>query len=260
MSFASRSLKQKLQNGRPLLGTFVFSTDAAMCELFAAAGFDFVIIDTEHAVNDVQSVQRHIWAARSAGIDSIVRLGPSSMQDVSRLLDAGAEGIMLPHLGLSADETTQAILSLRYWPDGGRPTCTGVRSAGFGITKFSEAAQRANDGVLAVGLIEDRETVDTLDKVLDETKVDWIMPGPADLATSLGVHGQLTHPKVQEAVDRVFDVARLKGIAAGMYVNEVDTIEKWRSKGAEFFVYSIDYKMLALHARTVGDAFKQKFS
>src|ERR1700737_2269331 len=193
MQTTAVTLKDKLPGKRPLLGGFVFSGDSNIPEIYAECGFDFVIIDTEHALNDIRSVHAHLRACAAAGIHAIVRLGAANFPDAPRLLDDGAEGIMIPHLGHGAG-TKQILESMKYWPEGSRPTCTGVQMAGYGLRNFAECAERSNRDVLSIGLVEDRECVESIGRVLDETDVDWIMRGPVDLASTMGVHGKLMYP------------------------------------------------------------------
>jgi 2-keto-3-deoxy-L-rhamnonate aldolase RhmA len=259
MQTTAVTLKNKLRVKRPLLGGFVFSGDPNIPEIYAECGFDFVIIDTEHALNDLRSVHAHLRACAAAGIHAIVRLGVANFPDAPRLLDAGAEGIMIPHLGHGTG-TKELLASMKYWPEGSRPTCTGVQMAGYGLRNFGECAERSNRDVLSIGLVEDQECVDSIDRVLDETRVDWIMPGPADLASSLGLHGKLTHPTVRAAVETIIAEAHRKNIAIGIYVNEPVEIADWLDKGISFFVYSIDYKVLGKSLRTAASACREAFA
>jgi 2-keto-3-deoxy-L-rhamnonate aldolase RhmA len=259
MQNVTASLKDKLGVKRPLLGGFVFSGDSNISEIYAECGFDFVIIDTEHALNDLRSVHAHLRACAAAGIHAIVRLGVANFPDAPRLLDAGAEGFMIPHLGHGVG-TKELLQSMKYWPEGSRPTCTGVQMAGYGLRKFAECVERSNRDVVAIGLVEDRECVDSIDRVLDETRVDWIMPGPADLASSLGLHGKLTHPNVRAATETVIAEAQRKDIAVGIYVNDPAEIADWVDKGISFFVYSIDYKVFANALRSVATACREAFA
>lgn len=250
-----KPLKQRLdQATSPLLGGFVFSTDPNVCEVYAEAGFDFVIVDTEHGLNDVRSVHAHLRSCAATGIAAVVRLGVANFPDVPRLLDGGAEAFMFPHLGLPGYGADAAISTMKYPPVGNRPTCTGVQSAGYGILDFKKTTERANIDALAIGLIEDRECVEAIDDVLGATGVDWIMPGPGDLASSFGAHGQLRSPVVEQAVETVFDAAGKRGVPTGMYVNDPSEISRWQGHDIRFFVYSLDYKVMgkALQSAAAG--------
>lgn len=228
----------------PLIGGFVFSTDPGICEVYAEAGFDFVVVDMEHGLNDVRTVFGHLRSCAASRICAVIRLGVGNFPDVARLLDSGAEGFMFPHLGLPGYGGEAAIQAMRYPPVGNRPSCTGVQSAGYGLASFRETVDRANRDVVAIGLVEDRACVDDIDNVLDRSGVDWIMPGPGDLASSYGVHGQLRAPVVREATARVADAAARRDIPVGMYITDASEIAAGAEMNAKFYVYSLDYKIL----------------
>lgn len=247
-------LKSKITSHTPLLGSFVFSTDPSLTEVYAAAGFDFVIVDMEHGLNDITSASVHLRAARGAGIHALVRVGSADLANVPRLLDAGCEGVMIPHFGLPGSGAAEALQATRYPPLGSRPTCTGVSAAGYGVSNFATYVERSNRDVLTVGLVEDSQCVDKIDAVLKRGEIEWLMPGPADLATSLGLHGQLRHPDVESAIDRIFSSAREYKIPAGMYINDPRELAPWRAKGAQFFVLSIDLKWLGLSLKAAAEA------
>ena len=245
MSEQRNRLRQKMEANEFLLGSFVFSRDSTVPEVYAAAGFDFVIVDMEHGLNDVATTIAHVRASRASGIDALVRVGGANLLDIPRMLDAGCDGIVVPHFGLPGAGVAEALQTMKYHPVGTRPTCTGVSAAEFGLGNFAACAERANANIISVGLIEDRESVADIDGILDRKQVDWIMPGPGDLATALGVHGQLRHPKVEAAVDQIFAAARKRKQPIGMYINDPSELPTWHAKGACFFVLSIDLKLLA---------------
>ncbi len=260
MQTSASSLKSKLRSRRPLLGGFVFSKDPNIPAIYAEAGFDFVVVDTEHALNDIASVEAHLRSSAATGINAIIRLGVANVPDAPRLLDAGAEGFMIPHLGHGASGTKALLDSMKYWPDGSRPTCTGVQMAGYGLRNFAEAAERSNRDVLSVGLVEDKDCIDAIGGVLDETRVDWIMPGPADLASSFGVHGKLDHPLVRAAIDTIIAEAQRKDVEVGIYINDPAEIAQWMTRGISFFVYSIDYKVLGKSLRATAGSCREAFA
>lgn len=181
---ASPAFRERMRSGEKLLGGFVFSTDPNITQIYAAAGFDFVIVDLERTMNDTQIVAAHLRAAKAAGIEAFVRIGRSQIHDVPRILDAGCTGLMLPHLGLPDYGANEALRAMRYAPEGDRPTCTGVPAAGFGLSPFADYARRSNAEAIAIGLVEDKACVDQIDTVLAGGAIDCVMPGPADLSVS----------------------------------------------------------------------------
>lgn len=250
--------RDRIRAGDTLLGGFVFSTDPNITEIYAASGFDFVIIDLEHTLGDLQTVATHLRAARASGIEAVVRIGRSQLPDVPRLLDGGCKGLVLPHLGLPHYGAEEALRVTRYAPAGERPTCTGVPAAGFGLSPFADYVERANQEIATIGLVEDRICVETIDTVLGGGLVDCVMPGPGDLSVSYGVHGQFTHPHVQQAIRIVLDAARRARIAAGLYVSDPSEVAAGVNQGFSVFVLSIDYKLLGAALRSAATRMREQ--
>lgn len=242
---AEHRLRDLLRRHETAFGTFIFSPDPATTEAAAVAGFDFVIVDTEHAVLSPADILGHCRAAEAHGVTALARVDAPDVQRIARLLDYGAQGIVIPHLGLDPERTRAAVRALRYAPRGARPTCTGVRAAGYGQRDFAAYAAAHNDAVLAIGLIEDPEVVERIEPLLAELEIDALMPGPEDLSVAYGVAGQTQHPLVLAAVQRVIAAAKRRGLALGMYVNAPEEVSRWRDFGFDFFVYAIDYRVLA---------------
>ena len=253
-----QSFRDRIRAGDTLLGGFVFSTDPNITEIYAAAGFDFVIIDLEHTMGDLQIVAAHLRAARAAGIQASVRIGRSQLHDVPRLLDAGCKSLMLPHLGLPQYGAEEALHVMRYSPEGERPTCTGVPAADFGLSSFADYVQRSNSEAAAFGLVEDKICVDNIDTVLGGGLVDCVIPGSGDLSVSYGVHGQFTHPLVQQAIRTVIGGARRARIAAGLYISDPSEVAAGLDQGFSVFVLSIDYKQLGAALRSAAGRMREQ--
>jgi 2-keto-3-deoxy-L-rhamnonate aldolase RhmA len=250
-------LKKKAQEQDFLLGAFVFSTDPALPEIYSAAGFDFVVIDMEHGFNDFGNALAHLRSARGAGINALVRVGQANLGNVTRLLDAGCEGIIVPHYGVKGSGATEAFQSMRYCPEGNRPTCTGVRAVDYGLSDFAAYVERSNREVLRIGLVEDRECIDSIDEILNKGEVDWLTPGPADLATSMGLPGQLRHPQVVDGIEKMMAAARRRNIPFGMYINDPNDVPTWLEKGSKFFILRIDLLWLARSLKVAADACRE---
>ena len=246
----TRPLRQRVRERDTLLGGFVFSTDPNITAIYAAAGFDFVIIDLEHTMGDVQVVAAHLRAAQAAGIDALVGIGRSQLGDVPRLLDAGCCGLMLPHVGLPSYGANEALRAMRYPAGGGPPMGTGVPGAGVRLSSFPDYVRRSNAETLSIGLVEDKACVDDIDAVLSGGLLDCVMPGPGDLSVSYGVHGQFGHPLVLDAIDRVLSAAQKRGVAAGLYIADPSAIAAGLARGFNVFVLSIDSKLLGSTLRS----------
>jgi 2-keto-3-deoxy-L-rhamnonate aldolase RhmA len=236
---------ERLRDGKTGVGTLIFSQDPSITEIAATAGFDVCVIDLEHAANTVGDFLNHARAAQFVGRSCWARVGENNPSQIGRLLDAGAQGIILPHFGLDVT-SSQALDALRYAPAGRRPTCTGVRATGYGHLNFTEYAAASNEEVLSIGLVEDAEVVERIDEVLQGTSLKAVMPGGAgDLAASLGVPGESQNPRVLAAISKVVAAARRKpGLKVGVYISDLGSIAKMKELHADFYVYSIDFKII----------------
>lgn len=226
------------------IGTFVFSRASSNVEILGRAGFDFAVLDMEHAPLDLADIESHIRAANLVGISPLVRVPGPDHALIGRLLDLGAEGILFPHFGRDRAASAAFSAALRYAPVGHRPSCTGVRAAGYTLGTYSDYVRAADADILGIGMIEDVEVIPSLDEILAEAKLDALMPGPGDLSTSMGIPGQATHPRVREAVSNIVDAARRAGLPAGMYLNSVAEAKDWPD--LDFFIYMMDVKVLAM--------------
>lgn len=237
------SAKRRASQGRTVFGSFVFSREPAHVEILGLAGYDFVIIDMEHAPMDIADVERLVVAADAAGITPIVRLANTDHQLIGRVLDTGAQGIMLAHLA-SAEDAKRISQAVQYAPGGIRGACTGVRATGYSATPFDVHVTQTADEIWVLGLIEDPAAADAIDDILAGGYVHAVMPGPADLSTALGLPGQFRHPDVTKRVDRVIEAAVRASAIAGMYVSDPADAEQWIAKGARLIVYGLDAKIL----------------
>ena len=256
MAAVSRPDEALSRDGRAARrGTFIFSPDPAHTEIAARAGFDLVIVDLEHAPLALADVVAHARAARAGGISCWARVGQLDPLAVGRLLDTGVDGVVLPHFGVDPAASRACLAAFQYPPRGTRPACSGVRSAGYGLSDFAAEAERGSMAE-AVALIEDAAVLDRLDEVLAWPGLHAVIPGgPGDLAASLGLPGQGDHATVRAAVERIVTAAKAQpGLKAGLYVTGLPSLASWRGGPLDFVVLSIDYRVLAHAYRAAAEA------
>jgi 4-hydroxy-2-oxoheptanedioate aldolase len=239
------SIKDRCEAGLASFGTFTYSPDPALVEIAGRAGLDFVIVDTEHGQLDAGDVTTLIRAARAARLSAFVRVGDPTSHNVGRALDAGAAGVVLPHIN---DEllAREIAATARYAPHGSRSACTCSPATDYSLTEFASYVAAANDETWVIGLIEDKAALERIDEIVQHAGLDVVMPGISDLAASLGVPGALDHPLVLEAVDQIAaSVEEQPAMELAMYVSDPGQVSRWAARGARIFVYSIDYKLIA---------------
>ncbi len=182
------SLKQRLADGDRLLGVLLRVPGEELVEMAAVAGFDFVLIDGEHGPADVVELRRHVAFAQVHGVPSLVRVGSAEPALVLRALDAGAEGVVAPHVD-TAEQARALVDSAHYPPVGHRGFATYGRSGRFGLADPREHQERLTDETLVIGMIESPLGVSQAEAVVAVEGLDGIMVGVADLAASTTTGG-----------------------------------------------------------------------
>jgi 2-keto-3-deoxy-L-rhamnonate aldolase RhmA len=236
--------KARLREGGIAIGTMISELRTEeVSYVLAAAGFDFFVIDTEHASANWETVQTLSRAARSAGIVPLVRVTDTLYSLIARALDAGAMGVMVPHVETAAD-AREIVRCVKYPPAGERGF--GLRGAvtDYGQVSAAQAIEWSNAETLVFAQIESGRALDNLDDIAAVPGIDVLLVGPNDLALSLGVPGELLHPKLQDAYRRVADAANRHGIAGGLHPGDLKVVECGCTAGMRCLMYASDIRML----------------
>lgn len=235
------SVRDKLDSGRPVLGTFLKLNSPAVVELTGLAGFDFVIIDTEHGCFTHEQTEHLIRAAEVAGISAIVRTPDGGDSAILHALDSGAAGVQVPSLR-SAAEAAQAVRSARYHPQGQRGFARANRAADYGAMPLADYFALAARNMLAVH-VENREMVEDIDALCALDGIDVIFLGAADLSQSYGVF-DAQDLKVRTALDRVVGCALAAGRHVGAVAASTAELDALISKGVRYIVWQSDIAMM----------------
>lgn len=182
------NFRRRLAKDGPLLGMQCFTGSAGVVEILGYAGYDWVSLDMEHSPSDFARIEHLARAAQCAGITPLVRVADNAPLLIMKALDAGAAGVIVPHVS-SRSDLERAVAATLYSPRGVRGACSTTRATGYGAEPLKDYVVRANDGVVVVPLVEDKEGIDAFDDLLrvEEVPVYWI--GITDLAQSLGCPG-----------------------------------------------------------------------
>jgi 2-keto-3-deoxy-L-rhamnonate aldolase RhmA len=248
--------KARLLEGGAAIGTMVSEMwTEEVAYVLAAAGFDFFVIDTEHGSADIESLQRVSRGARSAGIVPLVRVPDIGYPFIARALDAGALGVMVPHVETAAD-AREIVRCAKYPPVGERGF--GLRSA---ITDYrgasvAEAIAWSNAETMIMAQIESRRALDHLDDIAAVPGIDVLLIGPTDLSISLGVPGEMLHPTMQEAYRRVVEAAGRHHRVAGIHPADVKVVQLGRDMGMRLLMYASDIRMLLGAGRQAVEAIR----
>ena len=221
-------VKSRIAAGEPAIGSVVSLPEPFVAEMMGAAGFDFIIVDLEHAPLSIHQLQTALIAMRPTESTLIVRAPWNDPVAVKQILDVGAEGVIFPWVNNRA-ECEQAVAAARYPPEGIRGW--GPRRAIRIHGGAADYARTANENVLVLCQIEQGEAVERLDEILTTPGLDGIMIGPADLAWSLGYGHDMENPAVEAAIQRVLDKCREHGVPFGMFTQTAERARKWIGRG-----------------------------
>ena len=235
-------IKTRLNQGKVCIGTWLTMAHLSVAEILADAGYDWVMIETEHTAIDVSEVMGLIMAVEGRGAIPLVRLAGIDPIQAKAVLDAGAAGVMIPMVNSRADAEA-AVKAVKYPPLGERGACGAQRGQGygFGYDNYVDHVRDVNENSLLMIQIEHIDAVNAIDDILSVPGIDGTFIGPYDLSMSLGLPGQLDHEDVQSAKRRVLEATREKGLAAGIHIVHPGTAE------AELKAHiSLGYRFIAL--------------
>jgi 4-hydroxy-2-oxoheptanedioate aldolase len=211
--------KQRLREGKAILGVHIPFPAPAVVELAAAAGFHWVLIDCEHGPMNHETVETMIRAAESAGITPVVRPPRNEAATILRYLDMGAQGVFVPNIQ-SRSDAEAAVRNAKFHPSGQRglgPYARWARQLPDGA-RLSDFVRQANDEIMVTLLVESVRGVESLDEILAIDGVDEIGIGLADLSQSLGFPGDPDNAEVQactnQALSRIVKSGRVAGFGA----------------------------------------------
>lgn len=241
--------KELLQGGKPAFGVLIQLPSAPVAEVLARAGFDWLWIDMEHGPLSLETVYSMIQATSGTETVPIVRV-PWNLHWLAKpVLDMGAMGIIMP-LVTTKEEATQAVKALRYPPEGVRGFGPSLAALRWGLS-VPEYVKIANHEIMAILLIEHIDAVDRIEEILSVPGVDLVMIGPFDLSGSMGLLGQVKHPKVEEAVDKVLADAKNAKVPAGILALTPDDITRRLQQGFQFLIVGTDTGFLTAGAKSI---------
>jgi 4-hydroxy-2-oxoheptanedioate aldolase len=247
--------KNRLSKGEAVYGPFMKTADTAFVECAGYAGFDFVILDMEHAPTGFADLQNLIRGAGVAGIVPIVRTPDASGTAIGKALDLGAGGIQVPQIQ-STEEAEAVVRAARFFPKGERGVCRFVRAARYSSMPRNEYFESANEALIILQ-VEGARVLDELDDILSVDGLDILFIGPYDLSQSLGVPGQVAHPYVTAAIERITLRAKQAGALTGIFCDTFEAAARWRQAGIQYLSYSVDTGIFTDACTTIVDKLKQ---
>ncbi len=250
-------VKYALAQGQLQLGTgFGQLRSVEIPRMLAAAGFDWMFIDTEHGGFNLETVQDICRTSVMAGICPLVRVAELQYSLVARALDCGAQGVVFPRVE-SVELLERAISWTKFPPLGIRGYGLTPMQVDYERATFSQIIEHVNANSMVVLQIETRKAVEMRDELLSVPGVDAVMIGPADLSISLGVPGDFQHPSMVEAMEAVRDSCLAHGVAPGTQTRTPALARFWKERGMKFLGCSSDTSMLLERAVDIIEALKK---
>jgi 4-hydroxy-2-oxoheptanedioate aldolase len=253
MELPQNPFKRALKAGKAQIGLWSSLSSNYSVEVVAGAGFDWLLLDTEHSPNDLESLLTQLQATAPYATHPVVRVPWNDMVVIKRVLDIGAQSLLVPYVS-TPEEAAAAVSYIRYPPDGVRGVAGTTRASRFG--RVRDYAKRAHEEICLLVQLETQRALDNLEAICAVEGIDGVFIGPADLHASLGHTGEIANPKVKPLIDAAIRRIRKCGRAPGILTpNEADA-RHWLGCGALFVAVGADVGILARGAESLAAKFK----
>jgi 2-keto-3-deoxy-L-rhamnonate aldolase RhmA len=246
-----KTLKHKIINREITIGTWVTIGNSAITEILANVGFDWLVVDLEHTTISLEQAGELIRTIELSGVTSLVRLTSNDENQIKRVMDAGAQGIIVPMVKNTKDATS-AVAATRYPPQGNRGVgLARAQKYGASFKEYLDWQSDVNSGPVVVVQIEHIDAVNNLKQILNVDGVDAFIIGPYDLSCSMGIPGEFENPKFIKTIERIVKISSELNAVSGLHVVEPDKekLNKAIKIGHKFIAYSVDIRMLDVAAR-----------
>ena len=253
MELPINTFKRALKAGKVQLGLWCSLSSHYAIELVAGSGFDWLLLDTEHSPNDLESVLTQLQAAAPYPAHPVVRVPWNDMVTIKRFLDIGSQTILIPYVQ-NAEEAKAAVAYTRYPTAGVRGVAGGTRATRWG--RIKDYARRAHEEICVLVQVETQTALDNLEKIAAVDGVDGVFIGPADLHASLGYPGETNNPKVVPVIDDAVRRIRKAGKAPGILTTVEADARRWLECGGQFVAVGVDTVVLARGTEALAAKFK----
>lgn len=252
------TLKARLRAGQTTVGSWITLGHTAIAEILANAGYDWVVVDLEHSTISIDTAGDMIRVIDLCGSVPLVRVTSNDANQIKRVMDAGAHGIVVPMVN-SAEEARRAVAAVHYAPRGNRGVGLG-RAQGYGAA-FKDYLAWQEEHPVVIVQIEHHLAVDRLEEILAVPGVDGLIVGPYDLSCSMGIPGKFEMPEFVAIMDKILQTAIRVGSAPGLHIVEPDTarLKECLNSGYRLIAYGVDIRMLDLGAREGLKQFKEVY-
>ena len=255
MDLPVNRFKHALRAGKLQIGLWCSLSSHYSIEVVAGAGFDWLLLDTEHSPNDLESLLTQLQAAAPYPTTPIVRVPWNDTVTIKRVLDIGAQSLLVPYVQ-NAAEARAAIAATRYPPVGVRGVAGTTRASRFG--RIADYARRAHEELCVLVQAETQTAVDDIEAIAAVDGVDGVFIGPADLHASLGYPGETANPAVLPRIEDAIRRIVASGKAAGILTGDEKLARRYIELGALFVAVGADVGILARGAERLAASFQQR--
>lgn len=236
-----KSIRHMINNEKLALGLIMDIPSPEIAELAGLVGCDFIRVDMEHGIYNLETVSNIIRAADTVNMDVIVRV--SDISSVTSLLDFGAAGIMLSRVQTKT-QTQELVDMVKYFPRGSRGMTEFGRAQKFGKTKMGDYIDKANEEILLIVMIEDEEGVANREEILSVDGIDMVGVSRAGLSQALEVPGQLNHPEVSKLENDILETAQKNGVGFQLTSRSLEEAKPFIKRGLK--AITIDNDVLVM--------------
>ena len=257
MQITKNTFRDALKAGQSQIGLWVGLADANVAEALAGCGFDWLLLDGEHAPNNLQSIQQQLQTIAAYPVNNAVaRVPVGDTALIKQYLDLGAETLLIPMVD-TPEQAAQLVQAMRYPQNDGKGGVRGMggaRASRWGM--FPNYTKEANEQVCLLVQAETREALKNLDAIANTPGVDGVFIGPADLSASLGHVGDPNHPEVQAAIEDAIARILKAGKAPGILTSDEAQAKHYLALGALFVAVGLDTQILVRQTAALAKKFK----
>ncbi|NOD90118.1 MULTISPECIES: HpcH/HpaI aldolase/citrate lyase family protein [unclassified Ruegeria] len=255
MAAPENAFKKALNQGKTQIGCWMSFAEPVTAEIMGTAGFDWLVIDGEHAPNDIRSIRDQLMALAASPSHPVVRIPIGETWLIKMVLDAGAQTVLVPIVE-SAEQARELVRACRYPP-------TGIRGVGAMASRatmygsVSDYIQTADQEICLLLQVETRAGLAALDDILQVDGVDGVFIGPADLSTDMGYQGNSAAPEMRKVISDALARIKAAGKAPGILATNDEARQAYKDMGAQFLAVGIDVMLLAQAARSLSEQWKE---
>jgi len=253
MDLPRNAFKHALAAGRQQIGLWCSLSHHYSLEVVAGSGFDWLLIDTEHSPNDLESLVPQLQAVAPYATTPVVRVPWNDMVNIKRVLDIGAQSLLLPYVQ-NVEEARAAVAATRYPPKGVRGVAGTTRATRFGRVK--DYVRRVEEELCLLVQVETREALEHIDAIAALDGIDGIFIGPADLHASMGYTGETGNAAVVPLIEDALRRIRRAGKAPGILTADESLARRYIAAGALFTAVGSDAGLLVREADKLAARFR----